>query len=43
MGTFILEISSLDCHILLQLNKNIMSMSLITLGDLGILEIDALI
>jgi hypothetical protein len=42
MNTFILEILSLDCHILLQLNKNIMSMPLITLGGLGTLGIDVL-
>jgi hypothetical protein len=42
MSTFILEIRSLDCHILQQLNKSIMSMSLITLGGLDILEISAL-
>jgi hypothetical protein len=34
---------SLGCHILLQLNKSIMNMSLIILGDLEILEISALI
>jgi hypothetical protein len=33
----------LRCHILLQLRKNIMSMSSITLGGLGILEISVLI
>jgi hypothetical protein len=34
---------SLDCHILQQLNKSIMSMSPITLGDLEILGISGLI
>jgi hypothetical protein len=43
MNTFILAILSLDCHILLPLNKSIMSLLLIALGDLGILEISALI
>jgi hypothetical protein len=42
MNTFILEILSLDCHVLLQLNKNIMSLQPIILGGLGTLEIDAL-
>jgi hypothetical protein len=39
MNTFILEILSLDCHILLQSSRSIMNMSPIILGDLGILEI----
>jgi hypothetical protein len=43
MNTFILEILSLDYHILLLLNKSIMSLSPITLGGLEILEIGALI
>jgi hypothetical protein len=43
MSTFILEILSLDCHILLSLNKSIMSMLPIILGGLEILEISALI
>jgi hypothetical protein len=43
MNIFILEIPSLDYHILPLLNKNIMSMSSITLEGLGILEIGALI
>jgi hypothetical protein len=43
MNTFILKILSLDYHILLQLNKSIMSMSLIILGDLETLGIGALI
>jgi hypothetical protein len=43
MNTFILVIPSLDCHILPPLNKSIMSMSPITLGDLEILGVDALI
>jgi hypothetical protein len=43
MNTFILMIPSLDYHILLSLNKNIMSMSSITLGGLEILEIGVLI
>jgi hypothetical protein len=43
VSTFILVILSLDCHILLALNKRIMSQSSITLGDLGILAINALI
>jgi hypothetical protein len=43
MNIFILMILSLDCHILLSLNKSIMSWSLITLGDLGILGTCALI
>jgi hypothetical protein len=34
MNTFILEIRSLDYHILPQLNKGIICMSPITLGDL---------
>jgi hypothetical protein len=42
MSTFILATLSLDCHILLQLNKSIMSMPLITLGGLEILEIGTL-
>jgi hypothetical protein len=43
MNTFILAILSLDYHILLPLNKSIMSMPSITLGDLEILGIGALI
>jgi hypothetical protein len=43
MNTFILVIPSLDYHILLPLNKSIMSQSPITLGGLDILEIGALI
>jgi hypothetical protein len=43
MITFILEIQCLGCHILLQLNKNILNMSSIILGGLEILEIGALI
>jgi hypothetical protein len=43
MNTFILVILSLDCHILLSLNKSIMSMLPIILGGLEILEISALI
>jgi hypothetical protein len=43
MNTFILMILSLDCHILLPLNKSIMSLSLIILGGLEILEIGVLI
>jgi hypothetical protein len=43
MNTFILAILSLDCHISLPLNKSIMSMPLIILGDLEIVEIGALI
>jgi hypothetical protein len=43
MSIFILVILSLDCYILLPLNKSIMSWSPITLGDLEILEISALI
>jgi hypothetical protein len=43
MNIFILVILSLYCHILLPLNKSIMSMSPIILGGLEILEIDALI
>jgi hypothetical protein len=41
--TFIMEILSLGCHILLQSNKSTMNLSPIILGDLGILEIGALI
>jgi hypothetical protein len=40
--TFTLAILSLDYHILLPLNKNIMSMSPSTLGDLGTLGTGAL-
>jgi hypothetical protein len=43
MNTFILAIPSLDYHILLPLNKSIMSLPPITLGDLEILGIGALI
>jgi hypothetical protein len=43
MNTFTLAIQSLDYHILPSLSKNIMSMSLITLGGLEILEIGVLI
>jgi hypothetical protein len=43
MNTFILEISSLDYHFLLPLNKSIMSLPLITLGDLEIIGIGVLI
>jgi hypothetical protein len=43
MNTFILMIPSLDYHILPPLNKSIMSLPLITLGDLKMLGIDALI
>jgi hypothetical protein len=43
MNIFILVIPSLDCHILPPLNKSIMSLSPITLGDLEILEIGVLI
>jgi hypothetical protein len=43
MNTFILDILSLDCHILLLSNRNIMSRSLITLGGLEILGIVVLI
>jgi hypothetical protein len=43
MNTFILVISSLDYHILLPLNKSIMSIPLIILGGLEILEINILI
>jgi hypothetical protein len=43
MSIFILVILSLNYHILLPLNKSIMSRLSIILGDLGILEIGALI
>jgi hypothetical protein len=43
MNTFILVIPSFDCHILPPLDKNIMSLPLITLGDLEIQGISALI
>jgi hypothetical protein len=43
MNTFILVIPSLDCHILLLLNKSIMSSSSITLRGSEILEIGVLI
>jgi hypothetical protein len=43
MNTFILAIPSLDYHILPPLNKSIMSLPPITLGDLEILGIGALI
>jgi hypothetical protein len=43
MNTFTVETLSLGCHILPQLNKSIMNMSPIILGDLGILEISILI
>jgi hypothetical protein len=43
MNTFILMIPSLDYHISPPLNKSIMSMSPITLGDLEILGISVLI
>jgi hypothetical protein len=43
MNIFILEILSLDCNILLSLNKSIMSMSPITLEGLEIIEIGVLI
>jgi hypothetical protein len=43
MNTFILVTLSLDYHILLPSNKSIMSLSPITLGGLGILEIGVLI
>jgi hypothetical protein len=43
INTFILMIPSLDYHILPPLNKSIMSLSPITLGDLEILGIGALI
>jgi hypothetical protein len=43
MSTFILVTLSLDYHILLPSNKNIMSQTLIILGGLGILEIGVLI
>jgi hypothetical protein len=39
MNTFTLAIPSLDCHIVLQLNKSIMSLSSTTLGNLEILGI----
>jgi hypothetical protein len=39
MNTFTLVILSLDYHILLSLNKSIMSLPSIILGDLKILEI----
>jgi hypothetical protein len=42
MNTFTLAILSLDYHILLPLSKNIMSVSLSTLGDLGTVGISAL-
>jgi hypothetical protein len=42
MSTFILVTLSLDYHILLPLSKNIMSLSLSTLGDLETLGTDAL-
>jgi hypothetical protein len=43
MNTFILAIPSLDYHILVPLNRNIMSLLMITLGGLEILEISVLI
>jgi hypothetical protein len=43
MSTSILVTLSLDYHILLASNKSIMSMLLITLGNLEILEICVLI
>jgi hypothetical protein len=43
MNTFILLIPSLYCHTSPPLNKSIMSPPPITLGNLGILEIGALI
>jgi hypothetical protein len=43
MNTFTLVILSLDYHILLSLNKRIMSLPPIILGGLEILEIGALI
>jgi hypothetical protein len=43
MNIFILVILSLGCHTLLPLNKSLMSLSPITIGDLEILEIGALI
>jgi hypothetical protein len=43
MNTFTLAIPSLDCHISPPLNKIILSPSPITLGDLEILGINALI
>jgi hypothetical protein len=43
MNTFILEIRNLDYHTLRLLNKSIMNLSLITLGDLETLGISALI
>jgi hypothetical protein len=42
MNTFILVVLSLDYRILPPLNKGIMSLLLIILGDLEILEINAL-
>jgi hypothetical protein len=42
MSTFILVTLSLDYHILLHLSKNIMSLSLSTLGDLETLGTSAL-
>jgi hypothetical protein len=41
MNTFNVATLSLDCHILLLLSKNIMSLSLSILGDLEILGIGA--
>jgi hypothetical protein len=43
MNTFTLAILSFDYHILLSLNKNIMSLSSSTLRDLGTLGAGALI
>jgi hypothetical protein len=43
MNTFILAIPSLDYHILSPLNKSIMSLPPIKLGDLDVLGIGALI
>jgi hypothetical protein len=43
MNTFTLTIPSLDCHLLPPLNKSIMSLPPITLGDLEILGIGVLI
>jgi hypothetical protein len=43
MNTFILLTLSLDYHILLSSSKSTMSLPLITLGDLEILGIGALI
>jgi hypothetical protein len=43
MNTFIMAISSLDCDISQPLNKSIMSLPSITLGNLDILGISALI